>query len=318
MMLSLLECLKKIVESRVNEETMIDPLISGTALRSSDTSNAIQKHNSPTRVLQPAYTIRLRPGKEDPVQAPPSHPAAGPHTLSWSGITDTGILRDHNEDSYSILSFEDKALFVVADGMGGHDGGEVASRIAAETVCGIVQKEYRQDGDLLALLERAVQKANSEVRQEGERRGSNMGTTLSAAIVSNEALYAANVGDSRVYWIAGGSIFQITADHSLVAKLVLAGKLTKEEARTHPRANLLYRTIGNDRTVKVDTFRFSLKEGGILLLCTDGLWGELSDEDIRETCTEEGDVKDMAAKLMQMANERGGKDNITAVVVKVV
>lgn len=315
-MLSWMGCLKKIVESRMNEECVMDPLISGTAPRSSDTSGAIPQHNRPTRVLQPAYTIRLRPGKEEPVEAPPSHRGAGPNPISWSGITDRGLVRDHNEDAYSILSFEDKALFVVADGMGGHDSGEVASRIAAETVCRVVQKEYPLDGDLLALLERAVQKANSEVRQEGDRKGSNMGTTLSAVLLSGDALYAANVGDSRVYWIGDGTISQITADHSLVAKLVTAGKLTKEEARMHPRANLLYRTIGNDRTVKVDTFRISLKKG-ILLLCTDGLWGELSDEDILETCIGEDDVKEAAEKLVRLAKERGGKDNITAVVVRV-
>ncbi len=316
-MLSWMGCLKKIVVSRMNEESMMDPFIAATAPPSGDTSGAMQKQNRPTRVLQPAYTIRLQPGKEESVEKAPSHLGAGPHPLSWSGITDRGLVRDHNEDAYSILSFEDKALFVVADGMGGHDSGEVASRIAAETVCRVVQKEYQQDGDLLALLERAVQKANSEVRQEGDRKGSNMGTTLSAVLLSGDALYAANVGDSRVYWIGDGAISQITADHSLVAKLVTAGKLTKEEARKHPRANLLYRTIGNDSTVKVDTFRIGLKKGGILLLCTDGLWGELSDEDILETCIGEDDVKDAAVKLVQLAKERGGKDNITAVVVRV-
>ncbi len=316
-MVSWLACLKKIVERRVNEETMINQLISGTAPCSDDASDATQKHDKPTRLFQPAYTIRLRPGKEESVQAPPSPQAAGPYPLLWSGVTDTGLVRNQNEDAYSILSLGDTALFVVADGMGGHDSGEVASRIAAETVCRIVQKEYQQDSDLPALLERAMQKANSEVRQEGERRGSDMGTTLSAALLSGNVLYAANVGDSRVYWIVDGTISQITADHSLVAKLVAAGKLSKEEARMHPRANLLYRTVGNERTVKVDTFRMGLKEGGILLLCTDGLWGELSDEDIRETCIGEDDVKDAAEKLVQLARERGGKDNITAIVVKI-
>jgi protein phosphatase len=145
-----------------------------------------------------------------------------------------------------------------------------------------------------------------------------MGTTLSIALVSDAVAYIANVGDSRVYWMENGSISQVTTDHSLVAKLVDAGKLTREEARNHPRANLLYRTIGIDETVKVDTFRVELKKGGTLLLCTDGLWGELSDEEIRSVCSAGKDAKACASRLVRTANDHGGKDNITAVVVRVV
>ena len=204
-----------------------------------------------------------------------------------------------------------------APSMGGHDSGEVASRTAADTVFRIIQEECELYGNSLSLVEQAVQQANMDVRRKGMQKGSDMGTTLSIALVHDDTAYVANVGDSRVYWIENGTITQITTDHSLVAKLVATGKLTKEEARNHPQANLLYRAIGIEETVKVDTFRVELKKGGILLLCTDGLWGELTEEEIRSVCDDGKDVKDITSRLAQMANEHGGKDNITAIAVRV-
>jgi len=201
--------------------------------------------------------------------------------------------------------------------MGGHDAGEIASMIAVETVCKVVSGSAKQNNDPQSLVELVVRLANVEVRKEGGNRGSNMGTTLSLALIDGTTAHIANVGDSRVYWIENGSITQITEDHSLVAKLVSTGKLTKAEARHHPKSNLLYRTIGTDETIKVDTFTVNLKKGGSLLLCTDGLWGELSDEEIHRICATEKECKTVCTKLLEMANKNGGKDNITAVVVKV-
>lgn len=277
----------------------------------------IKKFQSLTRVLQPAHTLRLRPGPEKPAFSETSQVATRQLPLDWYGTTDTGKMRVRNEDNFSVLALAGKTLFVVADGMGGHDAGEVSSKIAMDAVCKVVQEEHEQSSDLLLLVERAVQQANNEVRQEATRKGSNMGTTLCVALVADDAAYIANVGDSRAYWIEDGSLSQITTDHSLVAKLVGAGKLTKEEARTHPKANLLFRTIGTDENVIVDTFRVALKKGGALLLCTDGLWGEVDDDDINKVCTTERDAKAMGDRLVELANERGGKDNITAVAVRV-
>ncbi len=269
-----------------------------------------------TQVLQPAHTLRLRPDPAETV-VPEPELADTPPMFTWHGITDTGMVRDHNEDSFSLLDLGDRALFVVADGMGGHDSGEVASRLAVETVCSEVRKGNGYVDDPLALVERAVQKANTEVKREAARNGSNMGTTLSVALVADGAAYIGSVGDSRVYWMENGSITQVTEDHSLVAKLVAAGKLRQEDARNHPRSNLLYRTIGTDETVKAGMFRVELKKGGTLLLCTDGLWGEVEDEEIRRICTEEPYTEIVCARLVQRANANGGKDNITAIVVKV-
>jgi serine/threonine protein phosphatase PrpC len=282
-----------------------------------------RKPNGDTRVLQPAYTQRLKPEPEPPVSACQVNANTAPcstteTSLVWCGLTDAGLVRDHNEDFFSCMNLRESALFVVADGMGGHDAGEVASRLAVETACKEVQDGAQGEYNPQQVLEKAVQRANIEVIREGESKGSNMGTTLTLALMRQDRAYIASVGDSRIYWIENGSIKQITDDHSLVAKLVSAGKLTREEARNHPRSNLLYRTIGSDENVKVDTFQVDLKRGGSLLLCTDGLWGEVTDEDIHSVCALERDLKAACLRLIQLANENGGKDNITAIVVRVV
>ena len=134
-----------------------------------------------------------------------------------------------------------------------------------------------------------------------------MGTTLNAALVDHDTAYIASVGDSRAYWIENGSIRQITEDHSLVAKLVAVGKLTREEARNHPKSNLLYRTIGSDQAVKVDTFKTGLKRNCSLLLCTDGLWGEVPDQEMYNVCSSEKNVKSACVRLIRLTKENGGK-----------
>jgi protein phosphatase len=269
-----------------------------------------------TRVLQPVHTVRLRPQPYEP--DPEEVFLTAPLTLTWHGITDTGLVRDHNEDNFAFLALGTKTVFVVADGMGGHDAGEIASAIAVKAVCSEVRERAAGGMDPLALVERAMHRANTEVKREASRRGSNMGTTLSVALVSEGTAFIGSVGDSRVYWIENGSIAQITEDHSVVAKLVAAGQITRAEARNHPRSNLLYRTIGSDETVMVNTYRRELTRGGTLLLCTDGLWGEMMDEDIRRLCSEEEHTEVVCARLVQRANANGGKDNITAIVVRVI
>jgi serine/threonine protein phosphatase PrpC len=267
-----------------------------------------------TRVLQPSSTIRLRPERETPAVVK----RTGPLELTWHGITDIGLVRMQNEDSLIHRDLGNSALFVVADGMGGHDAGEIASGIAVETVARAIRDGRARNENPEALVSQAVQIANSAVRDEALRRNSNMGTTLTAALVCGGIAHIASVGDSRAYWIANGSITQITKDHSLVAKLVELGKLTKEHARTDPRSNLLLRTIGSDDTVAVDTYRCPLSRGGTLLLCTDGLWGEVADDELRRICGDDEHTEVICAKLVQLANRNGGRDNITAIAVKVV
>lgn len=299
---SWMDCLKKIAGRTDQQERVTSiPLAS------------FKKTGPATQVLQPAHTLRLKP---DPEEASVSC-AIAPRAVNWFGVTDRGLVREHNEDNYVLLDLGDRMLLAAADGMGGHDAGEIASDIAMRRICSVIRSESRAGSDPLSLVEYAVQEANSAVRGEGARRGSDMGTTVTAALIAEGHAYVANVGDSRAYWIENGSISQVTVDHSLVAKLVAAGKVSKEEARGHPRANLLYRTIGSDERVKVDTFRVALKKGGALLLCTDGLWGEVTDENIHQVFTREQNAAAACARLVKMAKENGGRDNITVVAMKI-
>lgn len=280
--------------------------------------------NGETRVLQPAHTVRLKPDPEleqlPPLEQKKAAPAAcaqAETSIVWCGLTDTGRVRGHNEDFFSCIDLRESTLFVVADGMGGHDAGEIASRLAAETAAREIQDGTDRTYDPGKLIEHAVQRANAEVLREATSKGSNMGTTLTLAFVNRDKAYIANVGDSRTYWIENGSIRRITEDHSLVAKLVSLGKLTEDEARKHPKSNVLYRNIGSEAPIKVDTFQIELKKGGNLLLCTDGLWGEMSDHAIHTVFMTEKEARSTCERLIEMANANGGKDNITAVVVKV-
>ena len=260
-------------------------------------------------VLQPRHTIRLKRDR-----------ASGPleTSIEWCGLTDNGKVRDHNEDNISCIDLREGNLFIIADGMGGHDAGEVASKLAVDTVAREILNGSNGKYDPEKLLENAVQTANTEVLREAIQKGSNMGTTLTAALVMHDMAYIANVGDSRTYWIENSSIRQITQDHSLVQKLVSTGKLSREEARTHPNSNVLYRNIGSEENVKVDIFPVTLRKGGSLLLCTDGLWGEVTDAAMQFLFAVEHDVRKVCAGLIRLANDNGGKDNITAMVVKVV
>lgn len=261
------------------------------------------------------WVSRLFKGVEREGQREPNAP---PLSVTWHGVSERGRVRLQNEDSYSGLTFGEWSLFVVADGMGGHDAGEVASSIAVQTVCREIGEGMKQQNhDLLGLIEHAVQQANNQVNREGASKGSNMGTTLSLALLTGDTATVASVGDSRVYWLESGNLIQVTEDHSLVASLVKSGELTKEGARNHPRSNILYRTVGRPERIAVDTFRVALKKDGILLLCTDGLWGEVSDESIRDILASHDDVRAAGEHLVATANEQGGKDNITAVVVRV-
>ncbi len=279
-------------------------------------SNSPMTEKAETCVLQPAHTIRLKPDPETGREHGVCTEAET--SIAWCGLTDTGRVRTHNEDYFVCTDLREGTLFIVADGMGGHDAGEVASMLAVETAASEVRKAGGTHRNASKVVEQAVQRANSEVIRRGAEKASNMGTTLTLALILEDKAYIANVGDSRAYWIENGSFKRITVDHSLVEKLVSLGKLTPEEARKHPKSNVLYRNVGSEEDLKVDVFQVALKKGGSLLLCTDGLWGEVVDRDIHRAVTEEDDVRKVCERLIRMANENGGKDNITTVAVKVI
>ena len=238
--------------------------------------------------------------------------------LRWASATDPGQLRTQNEDSVHT----GPGLFVVADGMGGHLAGEVASEIAVRALeGGLGADQPNALDDLVA----AVTDANSEIYasalDDPEKAG--MGTTLTAlAVVTDdhdgEAFGVANVGDSRIYVVRHGRLRQVTVDHSFVQELVAEGAITRDEARTHPRRNIVTRALGIEPYVRVDSWTMPIIRGDRFVLCSDGLVDEVADDDITAVLTEHADDAEAAAQaLVDAANAAGGRDNISVIVVDV-
>jgi PPM family protein phosphatase len=236
--------------------------------------------------------------------------------LRWGGATHVGRVRTLNEDHF--VARPDENLWVVADGMGGHNGGEIASEIASETV-GTAFVHRSIDG----LIE-AVETANAAVYNAGveDPQLTGMGTTVVAlAVVDHEAtevLAIANVGDSRCYRYADGELDQVTTDHSLVAEMVREGSLSPEEAAVHPQRNIVTRVLGVHDDVPVDVFAVDPYPGDRYLLCSDGLFNEVPEEGIASVLRSVADPNQAAAELVHLAIDGGGRDNITVVLVDVV
>lgn len=230
-------------------------------------------------------------------------------------ITDKGRTRDMNQD-YMFVSQTPVGnlpnLFIVADGMGGHNAGDYASRYAVEIMVRKIHACERKEP--AAVFEHAITAANQELllrsREESELAG--MGTTAVLASIEGSSLTVANVGDSRLYVLNEG-ITQITRDHSLVEEMVRMGELEAAEAREHPDRNIITRAIGATDEVVADVFEVDLKERDTVLLCSDGLNNMMTDEEILEIMNSGGELADRVTRLMEQANENGGKDNITAI-----
>ncbi len=229
---------------------------------------------------------------------------------TFGSRTDVGCVRDHNEDSLIVKP----PLFVVADGMGGHAAGEVASEIAVQVMA--EHAPARPDADELSC---AVEKANLaiiEAAREGIGR-EGMGTTLTAAMLEGERLVIAQVGDSRAYLFHQGKLQQITRDHSLMADMIEAGQLTPEEARYHPNRSVITRALGSCPGTKPDIYELNVEAGDRLLLCSDGLTGMVFDEDIEGILARTRDPQRCAALLVNEAIAAGGHDNVTVIVADV-
>jgi protein phosphatase len=238
-------------------------------------------------------------------------------------MTDVGLQRVLNEDNWGWMRLgEDIYLYVVADGMGGHESGEIASQTAVDRICRTARDGLSKLGGdatpetLESILDDAFQAANNAIKDMSERMGNDMGTTLVAALIyKNELALVANVGDSRAYLMRNSVLHQITRDHSLVARMVEQNRITPEEARHHPHSNILLRTVGTERNVDIDIFRVELEKNDRLLLCSDGLWGEVDDEDIEVILNHYPDPRVTCRELIRAAHHGGGKDNITVLIV---
>lgn len=233
-------------------------------------------------------------------------------------VTDVGKIRERNEDKFHVS--EDGHILMVADGMGGHKAGEVASSIAVEAIAEFFTVERRRtlaaEGVTLeTLLTEALEYAHGKVREAAQGRDDNrgMGTTLVLACLQGSRLYSCHVGDVRCYIQRGSTLEQITKDHSVVGALVRAGQLTPEQGRTHPNKNEVLQAIGLSDGINPEVNVRELQEGDRVLLCSDGLWEALSDEEIFSIIGWEGTMRQCATQLVDRANQAGGYDNITVV-----
>lgn len=233
-------------------------------------------------------------------------------------LTDIGRRRQLNQDF--IYCSEGSVgnlpnVFIVADGMGGHNAGGYASVLAVETALEEIGASYEKSP--VKILDHAITKANTVLRQRASEHFSlsGMGTTMVAATCLGRYLEVANVGDSRLY-VVGDEISQITVDHSLVEEMVRMGGISREEARNHPDKNIITRAVGARDEVEIDFFHVELQTGDMVLLCSDGLTNMVDDEMIRRILKESGSLRDRVEKLVETANRNGGKDNISVIVIE--
>lgn len=235
-------------------------------------------------------------------------------------LTDKGLVRPHNEDSYYSFGNDVYCYGLVADGMGGHLAGEVASSIAIFEIKEYIRKNMKGDLDYVEaseVIRRAFVAANAVIYNYAEKnlKVMGMGTTATFAMVYQGKLITANVGDSRTYIIKDGSIRQITKDHSYVAELVARGDITPEQAKNHPKRNYITRAMGTEETVKVD-IEINDYNNETILLCSDGLSNMVTDSEMYSIVKNRRNLKGCAKRLVKLANIRGGKDNITVVLYR--
>ncbi|MBQ7254886.1 MAG: Stp1/IreP family PP2C-type Ser/Thr phosphatase [Oscillospiraceae bacterium] len=236
---------------------------------------------------------------------------------AW-GVSDRGMVREENQDSFAMEKLSERSMLVtVCDGMGGVRGGALASGLALETFIKAVKNGWKDSlkaEKTAALLIKAAEKANDAVFQRAAESAEfdGMGTTLVAATVRADSAVIVNVGDSRAYLISDG-IRCVTVDHSLVQLMVERGELTKEEAKNHPRKNIITRAIGTEPTVEADTYPVPLKPGDCLLLCSDGLSNVMADQEILFEVLHGGSRESCCERLLELAKKRGAPDNVTAV-----
>ena len=234
--------------------------------------------------------------------------------MKFAGKTETG-LRPQNEDSFMLLHADGLNAVAVSDGMGGHQAGEIASRLAVETLYDSLSSNH---SDPEAALSSAFAAANKAVHTRASMNDEmyGMGCTLVAALLEQDRFIAANVGDSRLYYFDGTKLTQITHDHSFVAELVRRGAITPEEAKTHPRRNLITRAVGTEKRVAADIFSCEWKQNDMLLLCSDGLCGVLEDAEMAAFLRNSTDLDATCSALISRALSAGSRDNITVVLAK--
>lgn len=238
--------------------------------------------------------------------------------LKTFSITDIGVRRNINQDF--VFSSEKPVgrlpnLFIVADGMGGHKAGDFASRQATQTIVECLQNSTQEN--TVTAIRSAIEQANETVIAKAAESESfeGMGTTVVLATIFDNAMYVANVGDSRLY-LERDELKQITKDHSLVEEMVRMGGIDQEAARYHPKKNVITRAVGGSDEIQIDFFEIQLAPGDVILMCSDGLTNMVEDSEISLILRKQRDVVEMAETLVRTANENGGTDNVSVIIIK--
>lgn len=235
-------------------------------------------------------------------------------------LTHQGKVRSHNEDSGGIYyNTNEQILAVIADGMGGHQAGDVASEMATS----IIQKRWEETKGFQnpekaeEWLSTVISELNESIFDHALKNNEceGMGTTVVAAICTKEFITIAHIGDSRCYIFNENGFMQITEDHSLVNELIRAGQITKDDAEYHPRKNVLIKALGTEKSVAEDLQSIGWEEGNKLLLCSDGLTNKITDEELKEFIQSGKDIQEVGAEMIQLANDRGGEDNISLIIL---
>lgn len=230
--------------------------------------------------------------------------------------TDIGKARETNQDCYYIpISDEELKLYIIADGMGGYAGGEVASNLAVFTTKKYIEENIEK-ADPVEVINNAIKEANIVIYEKARHSEEleEMGTTLDICLIYNNSIYIGHIGDSRIYKIANGELRKITTDHSYVQKLVKEGTITEEEAKNHPKKNMIMKALGGKEDEKPDIIIEPLNKGDILVMCTDGLTNMVDNNDILSIINE--NPENAHEELIKQANIKGGMDNITVIIIK--
>lgn len=236
--------------------------------------------------------------------------------------TSKGRIRDINQDSYYISPNNKYPLFIIADGMGGHKAGEIASKMAVDIISSILENElktlYVDDNYIVNSIRNSIWRANIEIYKKSLEKNecSGMGTTLTLAWDINDKIYIGHVGDSRAYLLRNNILYQITEDHSLVEELIKNGSISREEAKNHPQKNIITRAVGTSKEIEADVVVKEKLKGDIFLLCTDGLTNMLNDDEIKELLLGNEDIQKACEHLVELSNDKGGFDNISVVAIK--
>lgn len=236
--------------------------------------------------------------------------------------TDIGKIREINQDAYYISRYKEHPLFIIADGMGGHKAGEIASKMAVEIISSILEKNYNNfcldDDSIKKNIISSIIKANEKIYNKSleDEEFSGMGTTVTLAYKNNKKIFIGHVGDSRAYLFRKGNLSQITTDHSLVEELIRNGSISKEEAKNHPQRNIITRAVGTSKEIEADLIVEEKLKDDILLLCTDGLTNMLMEDEIKEYLLINEDMQKLCENLVMLSNEKGGFDNITVLAIK--